>query len=107
MGLAQTVTFLFETRGIGLADQEFRRRTACALTMITSTLEIAAKNAATVYETIEEGRKEFIASTDPIIITDYNTLEERTFQMISQANGSIVNLPVQFMSYVSLSKTKT
>lgn len=98
MGLAQTVTFLFETRGIGLADQEFRRRTACALTMITSTLEIAAANAATVYETIENGREEFIASSEPVVITDYNTLENTTFQMIWIANGSLVDYPVQFMS---------
>lgn len=98
MGLAQTVTFLFETRGIGLADQGFRRRTACALTMITSTLEIATANAETVYETIEKGREAFIASTEPIVITDYNALENRTFQMISAANGSLVDLPVQFMS---------
>ena len=98
MGLTQTVTFLFETRGIQLADQEFRRRTACALTMITSTLEIATANAATVFETIEKGREDFISSTDPIVITDDNTLEETTFQMIWIANGTLVDLPVQFMS---------
>jgi hypothetical protein len=98
MGLAQTVTFLFETRGIGLADQEFRRRTQCALTMITSALEVAAANAEDVYGTIEAGRQEFINSTTPIVITDYNVLENTTYQMIWAANGSLVDVPVQFMS---------
>jgi hypothetical protein len=98
MGLSQTITFLFETRGIGLADQEFRRRTACSLTMITSTLEIAANNAELVYETIESGREAFISSKEPIIVTDSNTLENRTFQMIWASNGSLADIPVEFMS---------
>ena len=98
MGLSQTITFLFETRGIGLADQEFQRRTACALTMITSALETAAENSQSVLDTIEDGRKEFISSKEPIIVTDSGTLENRTWQFISADNGSLTKVPVEFMS---------
>lgn len=81
-----------------MADQEFRRRTQCALTMITSALEIATENAKDVYQTIESGREAFIEGEEPIIITDYNTLENTTYKMIWAANGSIVDVPVQFES---------
>ncbi|KAJ5252565.1 hypothetical protein N7489_002975 [Penicillium chrysogenum] len=45
MGLTQAVVFLLEMRGIGIADQEFQRRTAAGLTMLGSIVQTAADNA--------------------------------------------------------------
>lgn len=98
MGLTQAITFLTEARGIGLADQEFYRRTAASLTMIQSVLNTAAANAETVYNTIEAGIADFISSQDPIVLTDSTSLTNRTFQMIDTTSGALVDVPIQFAS---------
>ncbi|KAI1073157.1 hypothetical protein LB507_009138 [Fusarium sp. FIESC RH6] len=98
MGLTQCITFLCETRGIGLADQEFQRRTASALTMASSIIESAAFNAEKVFKTIEGGINDFIDSKEDIIITDYTEVSERLLTMVDATNGSIVEVPIQFAS---------
>ena len=96
MGLTQAVVFLCETRGIGLADQEFQRRTAASLTMLNSIVETAADNADKVYKTVERGIKKFVKSKDDIVVTDYSEVEIRPFTLVSVSNGSVVHPPVQF-----------
>ncbi|KAM0234895.1 hypothetical protein ACHAPO_006260 [Fusarium lateritium] len=98
MGVTQCVTFLIEMRGIGLADQEFQRRTAAGLTMASSIIETTANNADKVLKTVEGGIKDFIESKDPIVITDYTEFSTREFEMIDATNGSVVKVPVQFAS---------
>jgi hypothetical protein len=98
MGTTQCITFLIEMRGIGLADQEFQRRTAAGLTMASSIIETTANNAEKVLETVESGIKDFIESKDPIVITDYTEFSTREFEMIDATNGSVVKVPVQFAS---------
>lgn len=98
MGLTQTVTFLFETRGIGLANQEFQRRTACGLTMAISLLQTAADNWEQVYNTISSSTEDFISSSEDIVITDYTETSERIWTMIDVNNGSLIQQPIQFAS---------
>ncbi|KAH7324676.1 hypothetical protein B0I35DRAFT_475902 [Stachybotrys elegans] len=98
MGLTQAVTFLLEMRGIGLADQQFQRRTASGLTMVTSIVQTAADNAAEVFATIEGGIADFVSSTEDITVTDYSEVDIRPFTMLDVNNGSIVQVPVRFAS---------
>lgn len=98
MGLTQTVTFLFETRGIGIADQEFQRRTACGLTMVTSLIQTAADNAEQVYNTISSSIEDFVSSSEDVVVTDYTELSNRTWTMINVNNGSVYQQPIQFAS---------
>ncbi|KAI9898613.1 hypothetical protein N3K66_006973 [Trichothecium roseum] len=100
MGLAQTVTFLVETRGIGLADQQFQRRTASGLTMASSVIQTASDNASKVYRTIEAGRKALVESAgeEVIVVTDYSETSTRPFSMVDKTNGSVVFPPVLFAS---------
>ncbi|RAQ76057.1 carboxypeptidase 2 [Aspergillus flavus] len=98
MGLTQAVVFLLEMRGIAIADQEFQRRTAAGLTMLGSIVQTAADNADEVLQTVEDGIKEFIASDDDVIVTDYSKTEIRPFAMVDVKNGSIVYPPVRFAS---------
>ncbi|KAJ0121970.1 carboxypeptidase [Diaporthe amygdali] len=98
MGLTQTVTFLFETRGIGIASQEFKRRTYAGLTMVSSILQTAADNFEEVYDTLENGIQEFIESEEDIVVTDYTTPQDRTWTMVNRYTGDVVQLPVQFES---------
>ncbi|EAU29323.1 conserved hypothetical protein [Aspergillus terreus NIH2624] len=98
MGLTQAVVFLLETRGIGLADQEFQRRTAAGLTMLGSIVQTAADHAQKVLTSVEGGIKEFIQSDDDIVVTDYSTVGIRPFTMVDTTNGSVVHPAVRFAS---------
>ena len=98
MGLTQCVTFLFETRGIGIANQEFKRRTVAGLQMILGVLETARDHAEKVKTTIDGAIDEFVASKEDIVVTDYATYSNRTFTMVDRRSGQVVQLPVEFAS---------
>ncbi|KAL3483922.1 Zn-dependent exopeptidase [Aspergillus germanicus] len=98
MGLTQAVVFLLEMRGIGIADQEFQRRTAAGLTMLGSIVQTAADNADKVLKTVEAGIEAFIESTDDVVITDYSEVEIRPFTMVDRETGSVVHPSVRFAS---------
>jgi hypothetical protein len=107
MGLTQTITFLFETRGIGIANQSFKRRTLSGLQMILGVLETARDQAENVYSTIEEAISEVIASREPIVVTDYTTYSNRTWTMVDTRNGEIVQLPIEFASTTPATRNLT
>jgi len=98
MGLTQCVTFLFETRGIGIANQEFKRRTAAGLQMILGVLETARDQAEAVKATIEGAIGEVMASNEDIVVTDYTTFSNRTYTMVDRRTAEVVQLPVEFAS---------
>lgn len=98
MGLTQTIAFLCEARGIGLADQHIQRRTVASLVMAEAIIQTAADNAERVYQTITNGIEDFINSNEDIVVTDSTTYADRTFQMVDVTNGSLVDAPVQFAS---------
>lgn len=110
MGLTQSVTFLIEMRGIGLADQQFQRRTASGLVMATSIVQTAADNAREVYDTVEGGIAAFVESEDDIVITDYTETIDRPFTMINTNNGSVVQVTTEFSSttpaYANLTRSR-
>ncbi|RBR10208.1 uncharacterized protein FIESC28_09594 [Fusarium coffeatum] len=96
VGLTQTISFLLEMRGIRIADQHFQRRVATALIKIQTILELARDNADKVKSVVEDARKEFINSDEDIVITDSYVPEKRTFTMVDQRNGSVVQVPIDF-----------
>ena len=98
MGLTQCVTFLFETRGIGLANQSFKRRTLAGLQMVLGVLETARDHAENVYATVEGAVEDFVASREPVVVTDFTTYANRTWTMVDTRSGEIVQLPVEFAS---------
>ncbi|CAK1358122.1 unnamed protein product [Cercospora beticola] len=95
-GLTQAIAFLFETRGIRLADQHFQRRVASQLVKLTSVLE-TARDDDNLYNLIENARSEFINSNEDIVITDATTTINRTYPLVSRENGSVVEVPVTFI----------
>lgn len=98
MGLTQCVTFLFETRGIGIANQEFKRRTAAGVQMILGVLETARDQSEQVKSAIEGAIAEVIDSEQDIVITDYTTFSSRTYTMVDRRTGEVVQLPIEFAS---------
>ncbi|KAF3038975.1 hypothetical protein E8E12_002481 [Didymella heteroderae] len=107
MGLTQSITFLFETRGIGIANQSFKRRTLGGLQMILGVLETARDQAEKVYNTIEGAIEEVIASQEPVVVTDYTTYSNRTWTMVDTRNGEVVQLPVEFASTTPATPNRT
>ncbi|KAM0323630.1 hypothetical protein ACHAQA_008565 [Verticillium albo-atrum] len=95
-GLAQTLTFLSETRGIRLGDQHFHRRTASGLLIAETILQITVDNADLVYNTIEDARKAFISSSEDIIVIDEARVIDTTMEFIDARNGTLVQVPVQY-----------
>lgn len=97
-GLTQAIAILCELRGIRLANQHFQRRTASALTMLEGLLEIARDNVDEVITTVEDGIEDFINSDDDIIINDSQPSTNRTFTMVDTRNGTVLEVPVEFLS---------
>ncbi|GAW21059.1 hypothetical protein ANO14919_105720 [Xylariales sp. No.14919] len=96
-GLMQSIAILNEVRGIRLADQHFQRRVSTALTMVSAILDIALENFDEVYSTVENAIKKFIVSDDDIIVTDYQNSTSRSVSFIDVINGSLVQLPVNWL----------
>lgn len=96
LGLTQSVTFLCEMRGIGIADQEFARRTFAGLTMAESIIQTAADNAQQVYDTIESGMQDFINGQAEVVVTDSSDVITRPFTFVDINSGSVVQVPVNF-----------
>ena len=96
MGLTQCVTFLCEMRGIGIADQEFARRTFSGLTMAESIIQTAADNAQEVYDTIEGGIQSFVNGDSNVVVTDSSDVITRPYSFVDINNGSVVQVPVEF-----------
>ncbi|EOA84367.1 hypothetical protein ACJQWK_00925 [Exserohilum turcicum] len=98
MGLTQCITFLFETRGIGIAEQEFKRRTAAGLQMILGVLETARDHADEVRRTVDEAIEQLVHGKEDVVVTDYAEYAGRTFTMVERSTGAVVQLPVEFAS---------
>lgn len=96
VGLTQAISFLLETRGIAIADQHSQRRVATQLIKMTAILETARDQFDDVYSTVEGARRDFIDSDDEIVVTDTFPLTQRTFTMIDNRNGSIVQAPINY-----------
>ncbi|KAH8157820.1 hypothetical protein CIB48_g10427 [Xylaria polymorpha] len=97
-GLMQSVAILNEVRGIRLADQHFQRRVSTALTMVSAILDIALENFDEVHSRVENAIEEFITSNDDIVVTDYQNVTSRSVSFIDVKNGSLVQLPTNWLS---------
>ncbi|KAF5024564.1 hypothetical protein F66182_3327 [Fusarium sp. NRRL 66182] len=94
--LGQGLGFLSETRGIGIGDQHFKRRTTAGLTAALSVIQIAADNAELVYETVEAARADFIANDQEIIVREQPRWTNVTWPFIDSETGDIAQVPVLF-----------
>ncbi|KAK1593802.1 carboxypeptidase [Colletotrichum navitas] len=98
VALGQAVVFLTETRGIGLADQHWRRRVAAGLTMVEAIVQAAADRADEVYATVEGARAKFVAGDDDIVVTESARPTNISWQFIEAATGALVDVPVRFLN---------
>jgi hypothetical protein len=100
VGLTQTISFLLETRGIGLGPQHFLRRTATMRTMLSSIVDSAVAQAETVFDTVERGRQRWIEGREEVVIRDSSILGTRDVRLCSPAQGRCATRQVEWHSYV-------
>jgi hypothetical protein len=94
--LSQGISILSETRGIGLGDAHFKRRTLAGLTIISAVVQTAIDNAEEVLRVIEDAREDYIDSDEEIIVTSHPNFMNITWPFIAAENGSIVEVPISF-----------
>lgn len=80
-GLSGAISFLLETRGVGIGLESYQRRVATHYIAIKAALETAAANADTLRATVMAARKEITARSVPIVVR--HTVE-----------NDLVNLPL-------------
>lgn len=101
-GLSHAVSFLIETRGIGLAQGNFQRRVAAALVATQSIIQTAADHKDAIQATLKKARDDFIESDEDIVVTYQNEIGVRNYTFVSRETGEIVYEPVKFRSSTNL-----
>lgn len=96
IALSQGISYLSETRGIGLANSHFARRTLAGLTIIEAVVQTAVDHAEDVLALIEDARADYTTTDAEIIVTSMPNLMNTTWPFISIANGSTLEVPVTF-----------
>ncbi|KAJ4250219.1 hypothetical protein NW762_012034 [Fusarium torreyae] len=94
--LGQGLAFLSETRGIGIGDQHFKRRTTAGLTAAVNVIQIATDNAELVYDTVEAARADFITNDQEIIVREQPRWTNATWPFIDTKTGEVTDVPVLF-----------
>ncbi|CAG1970396.1 unnamed protein product [Fusarium graminearum] len=94
--MGQGLAFLSETRGIGIGDQYFKRRTAAGLTAALTLVQTTADNAELIYDTVETARADFITNDQEIIVRDQPRWENSTWTYINTESGELTEVPVLF-----------
>jgi hypothetical protein len=92
-GLANSISFLIETRGVGIGRDSFARRVHTHMVVAQSILETAAQNAAQVMrltramreETARKGRE--VGPGNEIVVTSRNPVERVKLTMLDPASA--------------------
>jgi len=104
-GLQPALSFLVESRGIGIGRENFERRVMGHVITHTSMIKAAAKNAKLIKETVSEARTEVtqkgvtVSDDDKVIVTSQNTkLPTTKVKVIDQVTGKVIDREVEAYS---------
>ena len=86
-GLSGAVSFLLETRGVGIGLEGYQRRVATHYLAIKAALETAAANAETLRATVSAARKGIAARPGPIIVRHTVENEVVNLPLVDAASG--------------------
>ena len=89
-------SFLFESRGIGLGDQNMARRTLSHYQGMKAIVETAQNNADAIVKLVGESRRE-LAARKTWEIDRKPAREPRDFPLADGPSGQIVKLPAEFV----------
>ena len=101
-GLQNSISFLVETRGVGIGRESFARRVHTHVVAITSLLEAAAGNAARVMSAVAEARSETVRrgreprADDLVPVTVKSPLTKQKLTMIHPDSGALQEIEVDW-----------
>ena len=97
-GLLQSLAYLCEIRGIGLADQHFHRRVASGLIVAETLVQLAVDETELIYDTVEGARRDLEDGVDEIVVFDTPRADDVDMEFIQASDGELVDVPVTFMN---------
>lgn len=104
--VSSAMTFLIESRGIGIGRENLERRVHSQTLAHESFLKTTAENAKKVKNTVDEAREEIISKgekvnqDDKIVVTSEPTKisEDRPLEIVDSAQGEVVEIPTTYYS---------
>ncbi|HWR38915.1 MAG TPA: M14 family metallocarboxypeptidase [Patescibacteria group bacterium] len=101
LGLMPALSFLVESRGIGLGRQDFLRRVTGHVVADTALLLTAAQNSDLLRQTVEHSRSRLIAegkSSEPgseiVVVSKGQRRENYPFPLVDAVTGEVITLPI-------------
>ena len=107
LGLSQSISFLIETRGIGLAEVNFHRRTSTAFLAAKAIIETTVDNKDKIQKVLEHAVNDLKQSTEDIVVTFQNDLTVRNYTFVSTETGEVIQEEVQFRPSTNLQANLT
>lgn len=105
LGLQPAISFITETRGIGIGRESFERRVASAVTAQMSILETTAQNSNRIKKVVKNARKDTVKygrkadTDDKIAITmKRKQINAQDFMVTDIATGKPEDLKVEYLS---------
>lgn len=93
-GLMGAVSFLLETRGVGIGMESYQRRVATHVVAIEAMLTVAAANAADIKTTVAKARAEASKGASRIILGATPESETITLPLVDPQSGAPVSVDV-------------
>jgi hypothetical protein len=103
--LKPALSFLVETRGIGIGRENFLRRVAAQVTTHQSLLETAASRADQIRRLVDGARKEIaekgkrVGDDDEVIVTSRAQEYSTTLPVVDIAEAKVKEIPVRYFSH--------
>lgn len=104
-GLTPSISFLVESRGIGIGRENFARRVASQQETHESIIETTAQNAKEIKKLVWNARKDIVKKgflardNDEIIVEDKRAEQDNeTLEVVDIAKGDTKDIPVQYFS---------
>ncbi|HKA43225.1 MAG TPA: M14 family metallocarboxypeptidase [Burkholderiales bacterium] len=102
-GLQNAISFLVETRGVGIGRDSYARRVHTHLVAMTSLLTTTAENAERVLKAVRELRADIVrrgqapSASDTIAVTLKQTVKPQKLTMMDPANGQLRDIEVEWV----------
>jgi hypothetical protein len=106
-GLRNAVSFLLETRGVGLGRAHFARRVHTHVVAAEAILKLAAANSGTLMALAQKAAAEASSSTSPLVIVAHQRPEMREMTFIDPSTGIDKLVSVTWLSSLQIDPVLT
>jgi hypothetical protein len=106
-GLRNAVSFLLETRGVGLGRAHFARRVQTHVVAAVAIMQLAAKDPGALMALSRQAATEAATATSPLVIAARQRPEQREMQFIDPKTGADKPVTVTWLSALDIEATAT